>query len=190
MRTRVPPSTYTQDQYYAASDYKSEADYPPMPAYSQGYGLYNNPSQTTFIDDTHQIHAAGAYDDDIDGKAHLTSVAAPMGVARQPSPGPHNFYADPTGVARQPSPGPHNFYADPHDVYQGRAEPDWRTPAPQPQMNMGGEYMGGQAYGEGYLGSTGPSPPQNWDYAYGGTVSQQQGEQDPRRWHPGGTGYV
>jgi hypothetical protein len=129
MRKGTPaPSTYTQDYYYA-SDFKNAADYPPMPAYSDVYGHYPNPSQATFSEHHHQP----PYDDEYESTANLNAAAAPFG--QQP-------------VQRPPLPNP--YLADPHDVYQGRADYGRRSPAPQDEYSYYQQGQQHRGHGRGY----------------------------------------
>jgi len=181
-----PPSTYTQDYYYA-SDYKSEVDYPPMPAYHQAYGVS---SQTTLAEHP------GMYEDDYEGTAHLTGAAAPFGQQLQVDHRPGSAQPSPASAYSNP----HSYFVpDPQDVYHGRTDSDRRTPAPSlpPQQGMFGEPLSDLAYDDGYAtpaytaqADQAPMQGRNDGYdSYGRGVHHQGDVEQARRWH-GGSGYT
>ncbi|EGO01830.1 hypothetical protein SERLA73DRAFT_177366 [Serpula lacrymans var. lacrymans S7.3] len=132
---RREPSNAMNKEYYYSSDNKSLApsyhthagntdyslDYPPMPAYNQGYSSHQAPgayaqynsSMPTFDEDPQ------LYDDDYSSTMHLPTAAAPIASQR-------------TDIPLQNPYGNSDYYGDAHDVYQGRGVPggDYRQPAP------------------------------------------------------------
>jgi len=179
MHTRVPPSNYSQDNYFA-SDYKNDLDYPPMPTYQQGYG-HQGHSQSTFNDPAQY----GQYEEEYEGTAHLTGAAAPVG-SSQPLPdhGQSNAYG--------------YYSADPHGTYQGQADSDWRTPGHVQQhvSNVSGESQNGVSYGADYTTPAHTAhanhvPTQSLEDAYGGTTYHHQGGMDhAHQWQGGSSGYA
>lgn len=144
INTRAPPaSTYTtQDYYYYNSD-KSQADYPPMPAYNpysthQPPGSYAqfNPSAATLGQDEY-TYPQPMYEEDNESTAHLAMAAAPFAQAPIDRPG-------------SALPNPHSSTLssnyDPHDVYQGRAIPSGQVPRRTPPSSALARPSSGLAY--------------------------------------------
>ncbi|RDX55737.1 hypothetical protein OH76DRAFT_1397139 [Lentinus brumalis] len=151
MRTRMAPSTYaatTTGDYY--NDYKSEyaadyppMDYPPMPAYANGYHQYNG-SIGTLPDQPNQV-----YDDDHASQVHLATSAAPFAHDDQQ----HSAYGG------YDSYDPYRAGSTAPDYRSGSTAPDYRSGSTAPDYRSGSvapDYRSGSVAPDYRSGSVAP----------------------------------
>ena len=200
----MAPSTFGgQSEFYYADREKYGAgyaanDYPPMPAYDQGYGHHGNDPYNQFNPSVGTLPDEQPYDDnDYGSTANLALSAAPIaypdrgnmvsprpqyGYTQQQHQDLYSYGAAPHAAYRGQSPGPNAAYSqDGHAMYRGQ------SPGPNAAYSQDGHAMyRGQSPGPNaaynadphamYRG-TSPGPNVAYGVAYGGEPAYDDGQQ-------------